>query len=354
MDKQWMIYGANGYSGKLVAQLAVNKGYKPILAGRNESAIIKMANDFGLDSRVFGLENENSLAEELKDINLVLNCAGPFVETAEPFVKACLKHGVHYLDLSGELEVFEYCYSHGDEAKEKGILICPGVAFDVVPTEAIAAKLKAAMPDATTLKLGFDGDMSLSPGSSITLLKGIGNPNLSLFMVRENNILEKAQKPKFENLAYEYGGKRHKSMTLTWADLNAAHYSTDIPNIYVFIKATLTNRLSFAYMQLVSGVFKSKLIQAISQRFIKVLIKGPTLKDLENNRMLVFGEISNIEGQTKRLYLNVSHGYKFTSQSALAFVDYCLNNNVSPGYCTPSQLTGPDFVLGFTGSRYES
>ena len=90
MDKQWMIYGANGYSGKLVAQLAVNKGYKPILAGRNESAIIKMANDFGLDSRVFGLENENSLAEELKDINLVLNCAGPFVETAEPFVKACL------------------------------------------------------------------------------------------------------------------------------------------------------------------------------------------------------------------------------------------------------------------------
>lgn len=179
MDKKWMIYGANGYSGKLIVQQAVNEGYKPILAGRNESEITKIADALGLELRVFDLENEDVLANEIKDIDLLLNCAGPFVDTAEAFVKACLKCRVNYLDLSGELEVFEYCHSQSDQAKEHGITICPGVAFDVVPTEAIAAKLKDIMPDATTLKLGFDGDMALSPGSSVTLLKGVANRCLS-------------------------------------------------------------------------------------------------------------------------------------------------------------------------------
>ena len=103
----FLIYGASGYTGKLIVELSIRKGLKPVLAGRTESKIKPLADKFGLEYLIFGLDNIAEIAQNIKKIPLVLNCAGPFSRTARPIVEACLLAKTHYLDITGEIEVFE-------------------------------------------------------------------------------------------------------------------------------------------------------------------------------------------------------------------------------------------------------
>ena len=175
MNSQWMIYGANGFTGKLIAKEAVKRGLNPILAGRNKLEIEKLANDLNLPYKIFDLSTLSTLRKNMSGLRLLLNCAGPFTKTAKPLLYACLENRCHYLDISGEISVFEFCYAQKVTALARNIIVCPGVAFDIVPTEAMAAKLKSLLPDADTLNIGFEGSMQLSRGSAITLLEGISN-----------------------------------------------------------------------------------------------------------------------------------------------------------------------------------
>ncbi|EMY24384.1 saccharopine dehydrogenase domain protein [Leptospira interrogans serovar Australis str. 200703203] len=144
--KNWLLYGANGYTGKLIAKKAVERGQTPILAGRSESKIRFLAEELGLPFRVFSLENPKEIQNQISDSFLVLNCAGPFIETAIPIAKACVESGVHYLDVTGEIPVFEMLYSLSPKALAKNIMLLPGVGFDVVPTDCLAVMLKENFP----------------------------------------------------------------------------------------------------------------------------------------------------------------------------------------------------------------
>src|SRR5436305_7517994 len=123
----WMIYGANGYAGGLAAREAVRKGQSPILAGRNAEAVGRLARELGLPSRVFPLDDRQGTASELHGVQAVLHCAGPFVHTSAPMVDACLASGAHYLDITGEIAVFENVIARGEEARKAGVALIPGV-----------------------------------------------------------------------------------------------------------------------------------------------------------------------------------------------------------------------------------
>ncbi|HEV7923072.1 MAG TPA: saccharopine dehydrogenase NADP-binding domain-containing protein, partial [Thermoanaerobaculia bacterium] len=142
----WMIYGANGYTGELIAREAARRGERPILAGRDRTAVEALAKELGLQWRAFPLD-----APDLRDIQLVLHCAGPFMYTSAPMVRACLDAGAHYLDITGEIVVFEAVMRKDGEAKQRGVTLLPGVGFDVVPTDCLAAQLAQRLPDADEL-----------------------------------------------------------------------------------------------------------------------------------------------------------------------------------------------------------
>jgi len=129
----FLIYGANGYTGKLVVEQAVAKGLQPILAGRSEAEIKSLAATYNLDYRIFSLENVPKIVDQITGIKLVLNCAGPFSKTAKHLIEACLLVQAHYLDINGEVEVFEFVKEYDLQAKDNEIIILPGVGFDVVP-----------------------------------------------------------------------------------------------------------------------------------------------------------------------------------------------------------------------------
>ena len=135
----YLIYGANGYTGELVAREARARGHTPILAGRNHGAVSRLASELGLEFRAFALDDAAACDAGLAGVPLVLHCAGPFSRTSRPMVDACLRRRSHYLDVTGEIAVFEALAARGAEARSDGVMLLPGIGFDVVPTDCLAA-----------------------------------------------------------------------------------------------------------------------------------------------------------------------------------------------------------------------
>src|SRR5687767_3783927 len=131
MAAVWMLYGANGFTGELIAAEALARGERPILAGRRADAVLPLAERLGLPSRIFGLDGD--VAANLAGVAAVVHAAGPFSATSRPMLDACFAAGAHYLDITGEIPVFEACHARGEEAKRRGVVVMPGVGFDVVP-----------------------------------------------------------------------------------------------------------------------------------------------------------------------------------------------------------------------------
>ena len=169
--KQFLIYGATGYTGKLTARTAKDKGLKPILAGRNEAKLKAVAEPLGFQYRAFDLSERAKLDAALGEVDVVLHIAGPFSATSKPMADACLRTGTHYLDITGEIDVFEALAARDAEAKAAGVMLLPGVGFDVVPSDCLAAHLKRRLPDAVDLKIYIGGLNALSHGTAKSMVE---------------------------------------------------------------------------------------------------------------------------------------------------------------------------------------
>ena len=166
----WMIYGANGYTGRLCAIEAVRRGLRPVLGGRNADALAMLGKQLRLETRVFSLDDPRVVADNLGGIAVMLHCAGPFSATSVPMLSACEHAHCHYLDITGEIDVFEYVHHRDAHWKRANIAAIPGVGFDVVPSDCLAAMLKRELPDATHLRLAFRSKGKMSPGTAKTVV----------------------------------------------------------------------------------------------------------------------------------------------------------------------------------------
>jgi saccharopine dehydrogenase (NAD+, L-lysine-forming) len=172
MSQTWMIYGVNGYTGRILAERAKAEGRAPILAGRREDAVRPLAEALSLPHRIFSLDDPAAVDAGLEGVGAVVHCAGPFSKTSAPMVDGCLRRRTHYLDITGEVEVFEAVFTRDKEARDAGVVLLPGAGFDVVPTDCLAAGLKERLPDAIELELAFQDMGSLSAGTMKTMVEG--------------------------------------------------------------------------------------------------------------------------------------------------------------------------------------
>jgi short subunit dehydrogenase-like uncharacterized protein len=170
----WMLYGANGYTGGLIAQHAVDSGHQPILAGRNGLEISALARRLGLRHRIVDSNDAAALQEALVDVELLLNVAGPFLHTAVALSEACLSVGVHYLDISNELQVFRALYALNDRAHRTGVCIMPGVGFGVVATNCLARYVSEAVGGAEYLEVATRiASAQPGPGAAATMQENL-------------------------------------------------------------------------------------------------------------------------------------------------------------------------------------
>ena len=128
MPSNFLLYGANGYTGKLIARLSKERGLRPILAGRDQKAIEQLAAEHGLEQRVFALDDSAALDAALREVSVVLHCAGPFSRTSQPMVDACMRTKTHYLDITGEATVIETLAARDREAQSAEIMLLPSWA----------------------------------------------------------------------------------------------------------------------------------------------------------------------------------------------------------------------------------
>jgi short subunit dehydrogenase-like uncharacterized protein len=341
----WILYGANGYTGEMAAREARQRGLTPILAGRNRESLARLAGELGFEYRCFSLDDPAKVRAGLRGAQLVLHCAGPFSATVRPMIEACLAERVHYLDITGEIDVFEYAKTQAGRAREAGILVCPGVGFDVVPTDCVAATLKQALPDATHLALGFDSRSPMSRGSAKTSVEGMATGTR---MRRDGRIVSLPLASRVRDIDFGDGVK--SAVMIPWGDVSTAHHTTGIPNIEVYIPASPGRIAGLRSMDRWRPLLKTQLVQWWLKRRIGRGAPGPAADQRDTTPMHVWGEARNAKGTIRTARLRTANGYSVTVEASLGIVEHLLKNGAPAGYHTPSQIVGADFAGRLRGS----
>jgi short subunit dehydrogenase-like uncharacterized protein len=340
----YLIYGANGYTGTLIARMAVGRGQRPLLAGRNEVAVTHVARHLGLEARVFGLDDPTQIQAGLTGMSAVLNCAGPFTRTAQPLADACLRTGVHYLDVTGEVEVFEGLAARDAEARAAGVMLLPGVGFDVVPSDCLAVHLKRRLPSATHLTLAFQVKGGLSRGTATTMAENVHKGGL----VRKDGVLTRVPAA-WRTRRINFGRGPVPVMMIPWGDVSTAWYSTGIPNIEVYMAARTGQRLLTWASRYVGWLLGTRFVQHRLKNRIEAGLTGPTDEERARGASFLWGEVHNDLGGRAVARLRGPEGYTLTALTALAVVERVLGGQWSAGFQTPGKVYGPDFILELPG-----
>ena len=339
-----LIYGANGYTGALIAEEAARRGLKPVLGGRNRDALEVLAQRLRLTRRVFELTDRATILRNLDGVGIVLNCAGPFAHTAEPLLEACLDAKVHYLDITGEIDVFELCHHAHNRARHDGVVVAPGVGFDVVPTDCVAAMLKEKLPDANELVLAFEAGGGPSPGTARTSIAGLAGGG----RVRQNGAVVDVPLA-WKTRTFERDGKPRTAMTIPWGDVYTAHVSTGIPNIETYMAASPKTIARTRWLRYVQPLLGIEAVRGFFEKQALARAHGPDAERRRTTDCHVWGEVRNPAGREEKLALTTPNGYTLTVQSALGIVEHVMAAKPEGGYYTPSQLVGARYVLSLPG-----
>ena len=339
---EWMLYGANGSSGQLIAREAKKRGMAPILAGRSAQAINKLGDELNCSTRIFALNDPATVQQQLMGVSLILVCAGPFSATSQAVLNACKRTKTQYLDITGEIAVLESIFQQSPPLAQAGVVAVPGVGFDVVPTDCLAAMLKRELPDARRLRLVFASKKGLlSRGTMLTSLEGASEPTK---MRRDGQIIDVDSKL----VTFPFGDQPAPALRLSWGDVSTAYYSTGIPTIETYIG---TPDLIKQLQQLtrLRRLLSWGPTQALLKAYYRRALSGPTESQRADDETIVWGEVSNSAGRQVAMKLRTPAAYSLTIDSAITAVSRLLQTDLAPGAYTPSMAFGPDFVLSLHG-----
>lgn len=344
MKNSWMIYGANGYTGRLIVEEAKKRGMQPILAGRNHQEIEELAaaNDF--ECRIFDLDDKQAVKDAMQNVDVVLHCAGPFSATSQPMIEACLAHRCHYLDITGEISVFANAHRQSDEARRADIVLMPGVGFDVVPTDCLAARLVEQLPAATSLVLAFEAGGRASPGTAKTSVEGLAGGGC----IREGGKLKWVPLAyKSRHIPFRYG--KRMAVTIPWGDVFTAYISTGVANIEVYMAAPPSMVMRMKRTRMLRPLLSMHWVQNAMKRRIEKSVIGPGKNARDNSNMQLWGEVSCVDGRRVTATMVTPDGYDLTVTASLGLVEYLLKNQVEGGFYTPSLLMGSGYAESLPG-----
>jgi len=326
----WLLYGATGYTGRLIARRALARGVRPVLAGRNAAKLLPLAAELGLEHRVFGLSDPAAIRRGLKGVDAVAHCAGPFVRTALPMAQACIETGTAYVDITGEIEVFESLHALGPRAAAAGVVLLPGAGFDVVPTDCVAALLARRLPDATQLDLAFLVGGGASPGTAKTALAGAADGG----RIRAGGEIRTVPVGSRQVRAAFPSGAR-TVVSVPWGDVSTAYHSTGIPDITTY---TAVPGPALA----VSRVLRVGPLRGALTGLAGKVVRGPGERALSGSRSEVWGRARDAAGNTVSATLTGPNPYSMTADSVLRIIERL--PEVPTGFRTPSMALGADFA----------
>jgi short subunit dehydrogenase-like uncharacterized protein len=315
-----------------------------LLGGRNEAKLKPLAEELRLPYHVFNVNEEEKVDKALQKVKAVLHCAGPFFKTSRLMVYACLRNKVHYLDITGEIEVFEWIATKDAEAKKAGIVLLPGAGFDVVPTDCLAAHLKKRLPQATQLELAFAGANKISKGTALTMIENMHAGGL----IRQQGKLVKVPAG-YKTKRIQFGNEEKLAVSIPWGDVSTAYYSTHIPNITVYAAASLTNITAIKASRYAGWLLKSDWLQKYLRQRVTEQVTGPGLQHRQQAQSYIWGQATDEKGQVCTARLQTPEAYQLTAQTAVLAAHLVSEEKVTAGFKTPSLAFGADFILQIEG-----
>jgi len=348
MSAPVVIYGATGYSGGLVARRAVERGWRPIVSGRDAGRLAVLGEALGVAHRAAPVDDGGALERTFRGARVVLNAAGPFSRTAEPVLAACLRVGAHYLDLSAEVPAIEGLVGWDAAARARGLMVMPAVGFDVVATDCLALHVARRLPGAARLSIGVTNLRFVSRGSAKTLFEAVDGG----LMRRDGALVTVPLGSRERMFDYEVGPRA--SVNVSLADLTTAYHSTGIPNVATYTEGTPLMRALLAAARGAGRVLRSGPAQAWLAACADLLPDEPgTAKDDAAGTQRVVAEVEDDAGGRAVSRLRTLEAYAFTPHAACAVLERVLAGDVEPGFQTPARVYGSDFVLGLPGVTRE-
>lgn len=342
-----MIYGANGYTGQLLARRARELGHNPVLAGRNRAAIEPLANELGFDFSIFDLTVAEDIQRGLGHVDAVLHAAGPFAETSRPMLDACVASSTHYVDITGEIDVFEACAARSAEAEAAGVMVLPGAGFDVVPSDCLAKFVCEQVATPMHLAIGVVGLGHMSRGTMRTAAQMLGRKT----RVRRGGRVVELTRPLHRK--FDFGGAIVETVSMSWGDVVTAYHSTGVPDIEVYFHLTRRLAMLGRIPSFLGSVLASKPVQAFLHSRIRQMPPGPGAQERENGYSLMIAEVVDSARNTCVARLTLPEAYALTALTSLKIIENVLAGDFKPGFQTPSLAYGADFILQFADVERE-
>ncbi len=315
-----LIYGATGYTGRMAAERARALGLNVEIAGRNQQRLASLTAQLGVNYRVFDADQAEGF---LSGISVLLNFAGPFVQTAEPLMRACIKAGVDYLDITAEINVYRLAERLGAEAAANQVMLLPGVGWDIVPTDSLAVQVAGRVQGPTALNIALQVPGSMSRGSAMSVSEIIG----AGLLARIDG--ELVATPDAEPRHFDFGQGPVLCVPLSFGDLVTAWHSTGIRNIAMFVH--------------IAG-------DAFPQGDLSQLPDGPTPEQREAHRARAVVEVTDAKGAIARSIIETVNGYTYTPLAAVEAAHRVLNGERQPGFATPARVFGGGFAESIAGT----
>ncbi|ESQ81399.1 saccharopine dehydrogenase family protein [Asticcacaulis benevestitus] len=315
--KKLMIYGATGYTGRMAAQHARTAGTPLVLAGRNEAALATLASELGAQYRVFALDDAAAIDGMLTDISVILNCAGPFMRTAEILMKASIRNGVHYLDTAAELDSYQLAEVLDDQAAAAGVMLLPGGGGSVAMLGSLAGRAVGGVKDPIKMRISLHVAGGLSRGSAISASENLTVETLQRV---DGKLVSKAAS---DIQQFDFGNGAVDCFPVTLPDLITIWQATGVPNIETFVHVT--------------G-------DGFPQGDLSALPDGPSEEERLANRYQAVVEVMDANGTVARALLDTVNGYTFTAMAAAEAGRRVLEGEAVPGFQTPAGLFGAGFA----------
>ncbi len=342
-DSTFLLYGANGYSGKLIARFAARYKLRPILAGRNAAALEKLSLETGHPFRIADVNDTAQLHQIMQDVQMVVNAAGPFDRTARQIIEACLALKKHYIDLNGDAAVFEMIQSYHDRAIAAGIMIMPGAGFDVVPTDCLALFLAQQMPGAISLEIAFAiKGSTLSHGTAITTTERLGLPGA---IRKDGKITEEPVGKRAMEVDFTPWNEKAFVMSIPWGDVSTAWYSTGIPNIITYTAVSRATWWLLKGQVAFNWLLRTRFMRQQIMRLINKRSEGPDDRQRDKAVSLIRATVKDKIGNSLTAFLRCPEAYSLTADASLLIAQKVLSGIFRSGYQTPASAYGSELVM---------
>lgn len=338
-----LLYGSYGFVGDLLAREALERGFDPLLAGRDYEELQTQARELGCSARQFSLTDPAVVSEALEDVDCVLNAAGPFSNTAEPLADGCIETGTDYVDITGEIPVIQRLRDRSDTATDAGVTLFPSVGFSSVPGDCLAAHLAERLPEATWLAIGAESFRVPSVGSLKTVVEGIETGGA---ICRNGGI--QYVPAAWQTREIDFGRGLRSAVTMPLGDVATAHATTGIPNVEAYAVAPTPTQIALRLHRYLAPVLAAPPVKRSLKRVAELVRDGPSERRRQRGEVYLWGE-ARADGEHVVSRLRTPDAYVVTVDAALRVTERVLSGDVDSGYQTPAGSFGPEFVLELDG-----